>query len=76
MDLACWQASNLTIGKHQLSCITYLLRSDPCSSQALLAATATAASAHAHLLTLIGLTAVCLAHSIHSKLPAEAMPLL
>ena len=36
----------------------------------------TAASAHARLLTLAGLTAICIAQSIHSKLSAEAVPLL
>ena len=46
------------------------------AAQALSAATDTAASARARLLTLAGLTAICIAHSIHSKLSAGAMPLL
>ena len=40
------------------------------------AATVTAASAHARLLTVAGLTAICNEHSIHSKLSAEAVALL
>ncbi len=36
----------------------------------------TAASVHARLLTLTGLTATCIAHNVHSKVSAEAVPLL
>ncbi len=35
-------------------------------------ATVTAAGAQARVLTLAGLTAICIAHSIHSKVSAEA----
>ena len=35
---------------------------------------ATGASAQARLLTLPGLTAVCIVAVLHSKVPAEAMP--
>ena len=45
-------------------------------AQALSTATVTGAKAHAHLLTLAGLTAICIAHSIHSQNAAEAVPLL
>jgi len=38
--------------------------------------TVAAAGAQAGLLTLAGLTAICLAHSMHSKVSAEAVPLL
>jgi len=46
------------------------------AAQAFSTATVTAASAQARLLTLAGLTAICIAHSIHSKVSADAMPLL
>jgi len=31
VKLACWAASNLTVGWHQLSCLTHLLKPKPCS---------------------------------------------
>jgi len=46
------------------------------AAQAFSTATVTAASAHARLLTLAGLTAICIGHSIHSKISAEAVPVL
>jgi len=46
------------------------------AAQTFSTATVTAASAQARLLTLAGLTAICIAHSIHSKVSAEAVPLL
>jgi len=46
------------------------------AAKAFSTATVTAASAQARLLTLAGLTATCIAHSIHSKVSAEAVPLL
>jgi len=46
------------------------------AAQAFSTATVTAVSAQARLLTLAGLTAICIAHSIHSKVSAEAVPLL
>jgi len=46
------------------------------AAQAFSTATVTAASAQARLLTLAGLTATCIAHSIQFKVSAEALPLL
>jgi len=46
------------------------------AAQAFSTATVTAASAHGRLLTLAGLTATCIAHNVHSKVSAEAVPLL
>jgi len=46
------------------------------AAQTFSTATVTAASEQARLLTLAGLTAICIAHSIHSKVSAEAVPLL
>jgi len=41
------------------------------AAQAFSRATVTAAGAQARLLTLAGLTSICIAHSIHSKVSAE-----
>jgi len=46
------------------------------AAQAFSTATVTAAGAQARLLTLAGLTAICIAHGIHSKVSVEAVPLL
>jgi len=46
------------------------------AAQAFSKATVTAGSAHARLLTLAGLTATCIAHSVHSKASAQAVLLL
>jgi len=46
------------------------------AAQTFSTATVTAAGAQARLLTLAGLTAICIAHSIHFKVSAEAVPLL
>jgi len=46
------------------------------AAQAFSTATVTAASAHGRVLTLAGLTATCIAHNVHSKVSAEAVPLL
>jgi len=46
------------------------------AAQAFSTATVTAAGAQARLLTLAGLTAIFIAHSIHSNASAEAVPLL
>jgi len=46
------------------------------AAQAFSTATVTAAGAQARLLTLADLTAICIANSIHSKVSAEAVPLL
>jgi len=46
------------------------------AAQTFSTATVTAAGAQARLLTPAGLTAICIAHSIHSKDSAEAVPLL
>jgi len=46
------------------------------AAQACPTATVTAASAQARLLTLAGLAAVCIDAVLHSKVSAEAMPLL
>ena len=78
MNLACWAAS-----KPDCWLTPPGLPHSPASAKALqLAAqtsTATVAatvvtSAQARLLTLAGLTAICIAHSIHSKGFADAVP--
>jgi len=53
-----------------------LAKASQLAAQAFLTATVTAASAQARLLTLAGLTAICIAHSVHSKVSAEAVLLL
>ncbi len=68
MNLACWTASM----PHSPA----LAQALQLAAQAFSPATVTAASAPARLLTLAGLTATCIAHDVHSKVSAEAVPLL
>ena len=46
------------------------------AAQAFATATVTAAGAQAHVLALAGLTTICIGHSIHAKVSAEAVPIL
>ncbi len=72
MNLACWATSNLTVDTSFLASLTCLSLSVAACGTSIFNGNDTVASVHARLLTLAGLTATCIAHSVHSKISAEA----
>ncbi len=65
---------NLGLNDTHLRCP--LFQPKPCNLRQAFSITVTAASAQARLLTLAGNTTIRIAHSIHTKISAEAVPLL